>query len=288
MFPNQDPNAFLLQSVATEGEGNDFAERFLEGEHLIALNVFEIKDTQDHGKIISVDFVVLQSSVQGYAGKPAGEGFFIQKSDKEGGKASRQRAFALAKAVVQSLGGNPDDPEYVINPQTGQPVVMANGQPLTKGQAIVNNTLAEMARADQPWRGVVLRASGRKRTGKTSKKEYIAVKYAPVTQTMQQIAEARARILAATPAPAPQTMAPVTGMPPAAMPAGMTAPAIAGYAPAAPAPAPVQYQQQQTVAAAPVAPPVQYQQTPAPVAPAPAPAAAPVAAPAFTGPSLLG
>lgn len=283
MFPNQDPNAFLLQSVASEGEGNDFAERFLEGEHLIALNVFELKDTQDHGRIISVDFVVLESSVPGYAGKPAGEGFFIQKSDKEGGKASRQRAFALAKAVVQSLGGNPDDPEYVIG-QNGQPIMMPNGQPLTKGQAIVNNTLSEMARADQPWRGVVLRASGRKRTGKTSKKEYIAVKYAPVTQTMQQIAAARARIAAATPV-APMTNAPApTGIAPQTMPAGMTAPAIAGYAPVAPAP--VQYQQ---TVAAPVAPPVQYQQAPAPVAPAQAPAAAaPAAAPAFTGPSLLG
>lgn len=278
MYPTQDPNAFLLQSVATEGEGNDFADRFLEGEHLVALNVFELKDTQDHGKIISVDFSVVESNVPGYAGKPAGEGFFIQKSDKEGGKASRQRAFSLAKAVVQSLGGNPDDAELVLNPQTGQPILMANGQPLTKGVAMVNNTLSEMSRSDQPWRGVVLRASCRGRTSKGAKKPYVGVKYAPVIQSKEQIGQMRARIMAANAAAAPPAQshpaapAPIAGAP--------TPPMIPGYT----TPAPVQYQ----AAPAPVAPaPVAYQGAPAAAAPAAQPAAA-APMPAFTGPSLLG
>lgn len=265
----QDPNAALLAQIAGAGEGNDFADRFLEGEHIVALNVIEFKDTQDHGRIVSVDFLVIESSVPGYAGKTAGEGFFISKSDKEGGKASKQRVFALAKAAVQSLGGNADDPNPSQYPG------------ITLGQALVQSTLSEMLQATAPWRGLMLRASGRKKTGKNSKKEYVAVKYAPIPQTVPQIQAARARIEAANAAaaaaapaqpvvPAGQSaMTQVAAPPPVQQvqqPGMMAQPMIAGYAPAlggTPQPA--------------------FQQAPAQTAPV-APAGAPMAG----FPSLLG
>lgn len=222
----QDPNAHLLAQIAGAGEGNEYADRFLEGEHIVALNVIEFKDTTDHGRIVSVDFLVIESSVPSYAGKTAGEGFFISKSDKDGGKASKQRVFSLAKAAVQSLGGDADNQQPTQVPG------------ITQGMALVQNTLSEMLAAGAPWRGLMLRASGRKKVGKTSKKEYVAVKYAPIPQTVPQIQAARARIETATAAAAaaqpqqPAVTAPAlqTPMLQAQAPAQVQ-PMIAGYAP---------------------------------------------------------
>lgn len=212
---NQNPDALLFSTVAAAGEGNDFADRFAAGEHIVALNVCEPKDTTDHGRIISVDFVVLESSTPAYVGKAFGEGYFVQKSDKEGGKGAKQRAFALAKAVVLSLGGNPDDPEVVLD-QYNRPVMLNAQQAMTKGIQLVQNTLSEMCRQDQPWRGVVLRASATKKSGKNTGKEYTNVRYAPINQSAQQIGQVRQKLEAAH-----------------AVPATGPAPMIAGYAPAA-------------------------------------------------------
>ncbi len=253
------PNALLFATIAGAGNGNDFEDRFLDGDHVIALNNMSIENSQDHGQFIAVDFIVLESTVPGYAGKAAGEAYSINKSDKEGGKGAKQRLNGLGAAAVASLGGNPDD-------QT--PAALANGQPSTMGSVLVQNTQLEMCGITAPanaWRGLVLRASGRKRTGKNSGKEYVAVKYAPVAQTPQQIGEVRKRIESAASVPAPMI---------------------------ASAPAPVaQTTQYASPMAAPMAAPMVASPAVAPtVGYAPAPVAAPAVAPAqpFGGPSLLG
>lgn len=233
---NQDPNAFLFDSIAAAGESNDRADRVKQGEHIALLNKCEFKGTQDYGQIIAVEYVVVESSVADYAGQTASEGFFIQKSDATGGKAARQQAYSMAKAAVLSLGGNPDDPEVIGH---------VNGRPLTKGEATVKQMLTEMTRADQPWRGLALRLSASKRTsGPKSKnpgREYINVRYSPVTQTAQQIGEARKRLEGATLAAAPaQTIA---------LPPMQSAPAAAQMTPA------VQFQPAPSAPATPAANP---------------------------------
>jgi len=258
MLLNQDPNSALFATIAGAGDGNEYADRFLDGEHIVALNTFELKQTQDHGRIFSVDFLVIESIVPGYAGKTAGEGYFIDKSDKDGGSGARQRTFGLAKAAIQSLGGDPEDKTPILD-GNGQIVMIAPNQPLTKGFQLVQQTLAEMSSGNQPWRGLMLRASGRKKTGKKSNKEYVTVKYAPLTQTAEQIHAARSRIEAAMPL-TPAVAPPAYQLAPAPV-----APAVA---------APVQYQAMPSQAA-----PVQYQTAPAPAAPV---------GPAFGGGSLLG
>ncbi len=243
----QNPNALLFATIAGAGSGNDYEDKFLDGDHVIALNNMSVENSQDHGQYVSVDFIVLESTVPGYAGRAAGEAYFINKSDKEGGKGAKQRMNGLGAAAVASLGGNPEDPT---------PAALANGAIATAGQVIVQNTLLEMIGHGHPWRGLVLRASGRKKTGKNSGKDYVAVKYAAVPQNAQQIGEVRKRIESVSAAP--------TAM-------------LGG------APAPAQY-----AAPAPVAAPAPAMMT-APVAYAPAPVAAPApAAQPFGGPSLLG
>ncbi len=197
----------LFATIAGAGDGNDYEDRFLDGEHIVALNNCERKKTQDHGEIVAVDFVVMQSTAADYVGKGASEAYFVQKSDKEGGLGAKQRAFALAKAIVQSLGADPDDLTPVID-ANGQVRMLPGGKVLTKGLAIVMNTLSELTRKDQPWRGVMLRATGKKKIGKTSKKEYVAVKYSPIVQTVPQIHAARAKIEAAEKQAAPIAAAP--------------------------------------------------------------------------------
>jgi len=134
-------NALLFATIAGAGEGNDYADRFLEGEHIIALNNMGEQNSQGYGLFVSVDFIVLESTVPGYAGKQCGEAYFISKSDKEGGKGAKQRMYSLGKAAVQSLGGNPDDQA---------PATLLNGQQSTKGAALVQNTLAEMCSPGVP------------------------------------------------------------------------------------------------------------------------------------------
>lgn len=200
MFPTTD-NSALFASVAAAGEGMDF-DRFKEGTHVVALNIFEKKPTEGHGEIISADFVYLDSSNKALIGKAANEGFFVNKSDKEGGKGAKQRLFSLAKAVVISLGGDPENAEPI-----------APGHPVTKGMALVQQTLGEMIRKDQPWRGVVLKVDVTMKVGKNSGKEFGAVRYSPITQTAQQVQGVKAKLASAPPttAAAPAaTAAPTT------------------------------------------------------------------------------
>lgn len=196
---NQNPDASLMAAIASAGEGNAYADRFspaLDGA-LIALNNVEFKDTQDMGRMLSVDFLVVEAADPQLIGKSVGEGFFTSVSDQKGGKANRQRAFSLAKNVVLSLGGDPDDNSPVLDAD-GKLVFVVAGQPvsgpLTQGIAIVQSTLGEMSRQDQPWRGVVLKANVSLKKSKSSGKEYPAVRYSPVQQTIEQIGATRARI----------------------------------------------------------------------------------------------
>lgn len=238
-------NVQLMAMIAGAGTGNDAADRFLEGDHIVALNELTLENSQDHGQFIAVTFLVIESTVPGYAGKECGEAYFYNKSDKEGGKGAKQRLNGLGSAAVASLGGNPEDLT---------PAALANGVQSTAGIVLVQNTLAEMMGQGAPWRGLMLRATARKRVGKNSGKEYVAVKYAAIPQTAKQIGEVRQRIEQAVVASTNL----VQGVP--------TAPAPAQPQMVAPAPAP--------------APMVAYQ---------PAPAAAPAAAPVqpFGLPSLL-
>ncbi len=175
----------LFAMIAGTGEGNDYTDRFLEGEHIVALNNMGEEASQDHGPFISVDFIVLESTVPNYKGKACGEAYFIAKSDKDGGKGAKQRMYSLGKAAVQSLGGNPDD-------QT--PAQLGNGQMATAGAVLVQNTLAELCDPSMPWRGLIVRATASKKTGKNSGKEYVAVKYSAIPQTVDQIHACRALI----------------------------------------------------------------------------------------------
>lgn len=204
----QDPNLFA--TIAGAGDLTDYAPRIEDGEHVLALNNYEIRQTRDYGTMVSVDYVVIESTSH-KPGTVVGDAWFVGKAGTDG-EYARKRALAFGKAAVQGLGGDPDDASIVMQ-QNGQPMLMPNGQPLTKGLALVQQTLSEMSAQAQPWRGLIIRASAGKRMSKKTGKAHTNVTYKPVTQTVDQIHACRARIEASAKAPpqaAPAQPAPQT------------------------------------------------------------------------------
>jgi len=216
---NQNPNQDLFAQITGAGELTDYAENFDQGEHIVALNNYEVKQTREYGTMVSVDFIVLESSCH-RKGEARGDAWFVGKAGDDGLYA-KKRALAFGKAAVRALGGDPDD---------ATPVQLPNGQVIPKGLAQVQQTLAEMNRKDQPWRGLVLRISTQARTSKKTKREHKNNSYAPVQQTVAQIHESRARIERSAPAQQAQPTAQPTAQTIAAQPM-TTQPAIVAAQP---------------------------------------------------------
>lgn len=200
----------VAADIATAGDLSDHAPRLGKGDHLVALYAVENKKTREYGQSVFIEMVIVQSTAH-TAGERRADGWFISKNG-DAGMYERKRMNAFARAVVQSLGGNPDDPEKVT----------LNGKEMTKGQALVAQTLGAMLSAKQPGRGVLLRISTTSRSNKEKTKSYDNNAYSHVVQTREQIKEMRGKLeivpvaapaAAAAPAattPATASAAPVT------------------------------------------------------------------------------
>lgn len=234
------PNQDLFAEIAGAGELTDYADNFDQGEHIVALNNYEIKKTREYGTMVSVDFIVLESSCH-RKGEARGDAWFVGKPGDDGLYA-KKRALAFGKAAVRALGGDPEDPT---------PVQLPNGQVIPKGLAQVQQTLAEMNRKDQPWRGLVLRISTSSRKSKKTQRDHKNNAYAPVQQTVAQIHESRARIERSAPAqPAVQPQPAIAAQPMTIAPATVAAqPMIQPVAAVQPVAAPMTYVTQPTIQA---------------------------------------
>lgn len=185
----------IAADIATAGDLSDHAPRLGKGDHLVALYAVESKKTREYGGAVFIEMVIVQSTSH-TAGERRADGWFISKNG-DAGMYERKRMNAFARAVVQSLGGNPDDPEKVS----------LNGKEMTKGQALVAQTLGAMLSGKQPGRGVLLRISTTSRSNKEKTKSFDNNAYSHVVQTREQIKGMREKLEAAPMAAAPATAA---------------------------------------------------------------------------------
>lgn len=164
-----DLNFAKMFSSAAESPGRE--KGLTIGDHVLAVNIVEAKESRENGRFGRVQMVLLSSSDQTLSkGATYGEVFFIEmgKDKKTHQGRLRQMIRAIAKLPDSAT---PDDVEAAW-------ILLCD-------------------KVKQPGRGMVVKAQGIQRVSKTSGKPYVATSYESVPQTAAEIVEMRKWVEAA-------------------------------------------------------------------------------------------
>lgn len=192
--------AALLNETTESGTMNSFGERFLAGEHFIAIDKFEIKEVfhkgdQEKMVMVGCDFIVLDSDTM-KPGTRVSDPFYIGRRGTKG-ETQRKKLNGVARAVVEALGVS-QKPEDVGGKEFNKLVAAQ----LTKMLEIDANTGYTVSAGRKfTGRGLALRVISRNNVGKDGK-TYVNQDYTPVKQTKEDIKAKRAAIEAVPSAPA--------------------------------------------------------------------------------------
>lgn len=235
--------SLIAQNLPNASEQiNNYGDRIAEGEHTLALGIFEEKSTAENGIIYASDLVVIDSTGQHKPGEIVGLAFFVSAPESW----KREKEWAKLNAFIRELTGQADKNERA-----------------KQADALLHPTM--------PGRGILIKVIGKTKPAHTIKKgprtgqmsePFVDLTFAHVPgQQAEQIARVRAYVDSKMPAPvaaAPVQYAPSYGhaaqqLPPPAqyghppgLPQGYTGPVAQGYGPPPgtpqnPAPAPQQW-----------------------------------------------
>lgn len=188
-----------MDKYVTEGTGEPDRQKFSPGKHKVAIVGTGTRETEKHGVMHFVDFVVVDSDVH----KPGYESsvpLFVN-SGGLGQKYNRMELVAIGAAVLKSLGGNPDD-DTLIPDKPGRTVGMqATSECLKKIFPDDENLGAKKMATSDKARGVMLDLTVKTRTwDKDDGTTGSAPKsfWKSVTQSKEDIAKTRKAIEAGT------------------------------------------------------------------------------------------
>lgn len=169
----------LFDEIGKSGDRNDYASKPAPGEHVVMLQSAKVLPTRNFGSKFEIEFTILQSTSD-QVGARRGEGFFVG-APGDSGTIAKQRARALGKAVLESLG-------------------------IPVNDRAISETLAKMKDQGQPLKGLTLRCIATESESKKDGKIHTNLVYEAIPQTMEQVKAARVKAesqLVAAPASTP-------------------------------------------------------------------------------------
>jgi hypothetical protein len=163
VFVMSDLNFAKMFSSAAESPGRE--KGLTIGDHVLAVNFVESKESRENGRFGRVQMVLLSSSDQTLSkGSTYGEVFFIEM-----GKDKKTHQGRL-RQMIRAIAKLPDS---------------ATPEEIEAAWALL------VDKVKQPGRGIVVKAQGIQRTSKTTGKPYVATSYESVPQTPAEIVEMR-------------------------------------------------------------------------------------------------